>query len=349
MSKWYEHKAYCQTESTWITDITKNESELLNCPNNNTHVLKPGSDSIINVNGGSVVRIQDQDDGVETQGFYGTEGRAFTARANTITYDAFLPGIPISILAGHFEADSEKIGDVIDAYVLPQIAQVVGACMQPVSDGDTIIHVSETVLMMAEVEKLARIELYEVATGRTSNKVRIISMNPGLGTITVETPINTEDGLLLDTSLPYGVLARLDTNIMGAMALPNTLNSTWITMYAPDEAWREFYRGRYVNLFVFNQLKTEERKIVEVDKVNMRFRIEKPFDIALTPAEGMNVYVQLSIRVSKTHELGPKTLLDVGGATLTGSYIRTDVVLCLKYNRKHETDTRVTYWYEYYY
>lgn len=350
MSKWYEHATRCITEGIDVYAITKTINPLTACPNNNTHTIDQNTDRVINVNGGQIVRVQDQDDGADTQGFYGTEGRAFDVLPGETKYDAFLPGIPISILAGHYNADADTAGDRINAYVLPQIPQIVGGCTRPVNDGDTVIHVSETVLAMVEIDKLARIELWEVATGRTStNKCQVIGMDPVAGTITVEYPINTEDGQMLNAALPYGVLVRLDTNIVGVMPVPNTINTRWITIYAPPNAWREIYRGRYINLFAYNQLRSEERKIITVDRENMRVEIMTPFDVGLTPAEGLTIYVQLSIKIATTIELSARTNLDIGGSTLTGSYIKTDVVLCLVYRRMQNTPCRVRYWYEYYY
>jgi len=340
--RWYKHKIFCSTENAWVTKLTENMNQITTCPNNPaSHICVAGSGAIVSYISNNLVKIQEEAANADTGGFYSMRGRSMTVQPNQTKYDAFLPKIPFSILRGHFMSRPELEGDSITAYVLPQVSQIVGYATSDIHDEDLVIHVSFSVLMMIEIQKLARVYFKE-STGRETIKYIISSMDFTAGTITLEEPINTEDGLPLRAA--YGVYIHLDTNILGVMTTPNTINHTWINIATP--AMNEIKRGRYLNLFSHNQLVSQQRMIEVVDTINSRVKMSEPFDIAITPTEQMPVYIQLSMRTVNDVELDINTIIDVGAGTIGGSYIALDVVLCLVYTRNGNTPVRIRYQYE---
>jgi hypothetical protein len=340
--KWYKHKIFCSDENQWVFKITENMDQITTCPNNPVgHSCVAGSGTIITYISNNLVKIQEESANADTGGFYSMKGRALTVQPHTSKFDAFLPKIPCSILRGHFRSRPELEGDSITAYVLPQSSQVVGYITSDILDGDTVIHVSFSVLMMIEIQKLARVYFSE-STGRETVKYTITSMDFASGTITLEEELNTEDGEPLRAQ--YGVYVHLDTNIVGVMTTPNTIHRTWINIATP--AMHEIKRGRYLNLFCHNQLLSQQRMIEIVDTVNSRVKISQPFDVALTPSGEMPVYIQLNIRTVNEVELDANSIIDVGAGTIGGSYIGLDVVLCLVYTRNGDTPVRIRYQYE---
>lgn len=340
--KWYKHKIFCSTENAWVFRITENMNQITTCPNNpSNHTCVSGSGTIVSFISNNLVKIQEEASNSDTGGFYSMRGRALTVQPHESKFDAFLPKIPFSILRGHFMSRPELEGDSITAYVLPQSSQIVGYATNDITDGDTTIHVSFTVLMMIEIQKLARVYFAE-STGRETIKYTITSMDFNAGTITLSEEINTEDGNPLLAA--YGVYVHLDTNIVGVMTTPNTINQTWINIATP--AMHEIKRGRYLNLFCHNQLLSQQRMIEVVDTINSRVKLSEPFDVALTPSNELPVYIQLNIRTVNEVELDMNTIIDVGGGTIGGSYIGLDVVLCLVYTRNGDTPVRIRYQYE---
>jgi hypothetical protein len=339
--RWFKHKIFCTTENKWVERITDSQSGLTTCPNNNTHSVNATSSTIVSFLSNNVVKIQEENVNADTEGFYAIRGRSFEVPGNSEYYDAFLPRIPFSILRGNIKSHEDLEGDVINAYVLPQTSNLVGYATADIHDGDTVIHVSMTVLAMIEVNKFAQ-ATFKTSTGRETVKYHIISFNPVEGTMTLETPVNIED------SLPFvamqGVYVYVDSNITGVMTTPNGPNQTWITVASP--AFKEFYRGRYINLFSHNQCISDMRLIVQQDTLNQRVRIDQPFNMSLTPSAELPVYVQLSMKTVDHLELDKNISISVGQGTIGGSYIPTDVVLFLVYTRKKSTPARIRYNYE---
>jgi hypothetical protein len=339
--KWYKHKVFCNTESAWVERLTETDVPLTVCPNNNTHTINSNSSTIISTLSNKIVKIQEENPNADTGGFYCIRGRAFTVQGNSSHYDAFLPRIPFSILRGNLKSRPELEGDLVTAYVMPQNSNVVGYCTQDIHDGDTIIHVSNTVLAMIELNKFAQ-AYFQTSTGRKTIKYHIIAIDFAKGELTLEIPVNIEDN---DPFLAmYGIYVYLDSNIAGIMTTPNNLNQTWINIASP--MFKEFYRGRFINLFCHNQCISATRMIITQDTINNRVQIDEPFDIALTPSGDVTVFVQLAIKTVETIELDPSSSISVGQGTIGGSYISPDVVLVLVYTRVNPTPARIRYNYE---
>jgi hypothetical protein len=339
--RWFKHKIYCNTEQKWVERITDSQTSLTTCPNNNTHDVNVNSSAIVSYLSNNVVKIQEENADADTEGFYAIRGRSFTVAGNSTYYDAFLPRIPFSILRGNLKSNEDLENDVINAYVLPQTSNLVGYATQDIHDGDTIIYVSMTVLAMIEVNKFAQV-IFKTATGRETIKYHIINFDINNGSITLETPVNIEDGQPFTAM--QGVYVYIDTNIIGVMTTPNGVNQTWITVASP--AFKELYRGRYINLFSHNQCISDMRLIVYQDHINQRVRIDQPFNISLTPSEELPVYIQMSMKTVDNLELDKNISLSVGQGTIGGSYIPTDVVLFLVYKRNKSTSARIRYNYE---
>jgi hypothetical protein len=328
-----------------VTGLTETSVPLSACPNNTTHSVDANSASITFTLRSNTVKIQEEAANSITSGFYGVCGRAFTVQPGETKYDAFTPYIPISILAGHLFSRPDLEGDILTAYVIPQNPTVVGYCTADIADASTVLNVSMSVLMMVELEKLAYILLTESATGRTSNKIKVVSMNLNNSTITVDVPIETEDGNPLRAA--YGTLVTLDTNIIGELTAPNTTDHLWIHFDTP--IWNEIRPGRFITLFQYNQNKTQERMIVQVDSVNKKIKMNTPFNIAMSPSPGNSIYVQLSIRTVDNVELDQHTVVHIGGKTVGGSFISTDSILVIAYTRNGSTPARIRYFYERFY
>jgi hypothetical protein len=339
---WYKHKVFCNTEGKWVEAIKESQGSLTVCPNNNTHSIDADSSTIISHLSNNVVKIQEENLNADTNGFYAIRGRSFTVSGNDFYFDAFLPRIPFSILRGNFKSREDLEGDVIDAFVLPQSSNLVGYATQDINDGDTTIHVSMTVIAMIELAKFAQAQ-FKTPDGRETIKYHIVSFSPVDGTITLETPVNIEHDPPIFRAME-GIFVYTDSNITGVMTTPNGENQTWITIASP--IFKEFYRGRYINLFCHNQCLSDMRIIVEQDTANQRVRLDQPFNISLTPSQAMPVYVQLSMKTVDNLELDGNNSISVGQGTIGGSYISPDVVLVLRYTRNKPTPARIRYNYE---
>jgi len=350
---WYKYKVLCNTETDnsgapgiWVTKITEIENDTLTvCPNNEEHTIVPGSSMFVDkVESNEVIIVEET---VKTGGAYAAHGVPFDAPGTETnggqplsTQNAFIHGIPMSILSGIFNSSSDADGDIINIFVLPQNATTVGTTTADVADGDLVLNVDSNVIAMVEPDHVAQITITEMATGRTSDKVRVMSLDYQASTITVEYPINIEDGNPLEAA--NVCLVSLDTNIIGQMIAPNTVNNRWIYLATP--VWDALKVGRWINLFMHNQARSELRKIIEVDVVNSRVKIQEPFTVALNPADSA-VYIQLTIKMIDSWELENNEKIHIGNSTIGGAYINSAVIV-FEYIRTKEGTVRARPKYE---
>jgi len=242
-----------------------------------------------------------------------------------ITQYPFIIDIPFSALNGKIQCHKEHSGDKLDGYILPQNSTAVGICTQDVTDGDTVIHVNNTVLAMVEVDHIARITLLEMGTYRLSDKVEVTEVDYQNSTITVKYPINFEDGgVMLASNM---IVVQLDNNIIGYITQPVTTNNRWI--HVDSNSINYMLIGRWINLFQHNQNRTELRMITKIDKVNNKVMINAPFNIGMNPSD-MTTYVQLTIKMIHNVELDSKRIVNSGEKSIGASSLY-DVVIMLHY------------------
>lgn len=301
------------------------------------YIDKDFENPIIPVKTTNEIKIQEEAN--KTNGFYCAMGVNFDAKPGkdsngdltvfpNITQYPFIMDIPISALNGIFKCQKEHKGDVLDSLILPQTATSVGICTQDVHDGDTILHVNSTVLAMVEIDHLARITLLEMNTYRLSDKVEVIDIDTQNSTITLKYPINFENGgTMLASNM---IVVQLDTNIIGYITQPVTINNRWI--HVDSNSINYLCTGRWINLFQHNQSRTQLRMIIEIDKINSKVKIREPFNVAMNPND-ITTYIQLTSKMISDIELDINRNINIGIKTIGGSSLR-DVVIILQYTNK---------------
>lgn len=251
----------------------------------------------------------------------------------------FTPNFNFTALLARVTVKKEMNGDTIDGIVLPQNPTAIGICTADVSDGDTIIHTTSSVLAMIEVEKIAHIVILDMGTMNLTSKVRVISIDTNNNTLTLNEPINIENGITMNVA--NGLVIQLDNNIVGYVAqneipVATDVNQKWI--YCDSNAIQYLLPGRFINLFKSNSNKTELRYIEVQDVANKRVKINAPFNIAM---DGSLTYIQMTLKIVRDIELHHNWQCEFGVKTIGGSTLTTSNIVVLHYRNngpKHDED-----------
>lgn len=136
----YRHRLHCSTEDAFV--YCWSEDTPTNCPHDINHIVDLNSISIIDtVSNNSVNIIQSSGD---TGNNYRVEGKKLTIPPlSTLDFDFSWP-YNISVLTVNWSSNECHRGDVVNGYVSSNTT--VGALTENITSGDTIIHVSSTVL-----------------------------------------------------------------------------------------------------------------------------------------------------------------------------------------------------------
>lgn len=145
------YRLFCNTENSFVTVWNINTPSA--CPNNNTHLIDNDSVTIIdNINSNSTSIIQYNND---INGNFRIESKMLFIPANQIITQTYSWPYNISVMTIGLTSAKENIGDVVNVYIAPNT--VIGAITQHINVGDTIIHVSPTVVKHLNVGFLVKI------------------------------------------------------------------------------------------------------------------------------------------------------------------------------------------------
>lgn len=134
------YRLFCNTENKFVT--VWGEIKPTFCPNNKQDLIDLSSITIIDSVNSNSVNIIQHTDGI--QGLYRVESKSlFIPSRQTVSEDVTYD-IPISILSMTFTTTKQNTGDMINCYIAPNTT--IGFITNNISNGDTIIHVSPTVI-----------------------------------------------------------------------------------------------------------------------------------------------------------------------------------------------------------
>lgn len=300
---------------------------------------------IIKVENTNKITINEESKIGQTQGSFSCFGINFDAplgpnNAPRDTEFPFTPNFNFTALLARVTVKKEMDGDTIDGIVLPQNPTAIGVCVANVSDGDTVIYTTPSVLAMIEVEKIAHIVILDMGTMNLTSKVRVINIDTNNNTLTLNEPINIENGVVMEAA--NGLVIQLDNNIVGYVAqneapVATDVNQKWI--YCDSNAVQYLLPGRFINLFKSNSNKTELRYIELQDVENKRVKINAPFNIAM---DGNSLtYIQMTLKIVRDIELHHNWQCEFGTKTIGGSTLTTNNIVVLHYRNngpKHDED-----------
>jgi hypothetical protein len=283
---------------------------------------------ILKVENTNKISINEESKEGQTQGSFSCFGINFDAPlgpGNTPldTEFPFTPGYAFTALLARVTVKKEMNGDTIDGIVLPQNPTAIGVCVADVNDHDTVIYTTPSVLAMIEVEKIAMIVIFDMATGRLTSKVRVISIDTNNTTLTLNEPINIDDGAVM--SAAGGLVIQLDNNIVGYTTAPSTVNEKWIN--CDENSMQYLLPGRFINLFGGNTNKTVLRCIEKQDLVNNKVMINAPFNVAM-PAMS---YIQMTLKIVRDIELHENWQCEFGTKTIGGSTLTSNNIVVMHY------------------
>lgn len=139
------YRLFCNTESAFVTVWNVNTPKV--CPNNNMHLIDNDSITIIdNVSSNASNIVQYNND---INGNFRTESKILFIPANQIITQLYKWPYNISIMTIGWTSAEENRGDIVNVYIAPNT--VIGGITQHINIGDTIIHVSPTVVKYLNV------------------------------------------------------------------------------------------------------------------------------------------------------------------------------------------------------
>lgn len=176
-----QYRIFCNTEQVYV--YSWGTSAPIACPNNNTHSVDMNSISITDTiaqNNVTVVQISG-----DLNSYFRVESKIESIPANSIGTFEYTWPYNIGILTINWTCGEIHRGDTISAYVAPDT--VVGVITQNINQGDTVIHVSPTVLA-----NVNRGFMVTVTNGtQTLNLGECYLVNKAAGTISCTTPAST--------------------------------------------------------------------------------------------------------------------------------------------------------------
>ena len=187
------YRFFCNTENKFVTAWAENKPTV--CPNNKQDLIDLSSITIIDSVNSNSVNIIQYTEGI--QGLYRVQSKSlFIPARQTISEDVTYD-IPISILSMSFTTTKQNTGDMIDCYVAPNTT--IGFITNNISNGDSVIHVSPTV-----ITNIKRGYIVTITNGTIIlNMGECISINTTTNTIkcNVQSNSNINTGALLQITV----------------------------------------------------------------------------------------------------------------------------------------------------
>jgi hypothetical protein len=225
----YKYSLRCSSENKLV--YCWNEESPQVCPNNTNHLIDLNSITIIDsVIQNSVNVIQSSG---TTSDNYRVESKKIIIPPNTVLKTNYTWSYPISVMTINWTTNDTHIGDIVNGYLAPNTT--IGAITSNVVQGDTLIHVSDTVLLYSKIgyminitNGLNNIIMGEVLSIDTINKTLLLntaaSSNinaPAYVQLTVHNiyNIHLQPGItnlaskhIKSSSLPANTIAQLEYN-----------------------------------------------------------------------------------------------------------------------------------------
>lgn len=175
----YKYRIYCNTEAANVYSWA--ESEPTTCPNNTSHSINTSSISVVDERGSNTVKIKEEE--VATGGYICIENKVINIATgpdvDTVTVHSW--PYPVSVLGLFFLTYDNNEGDVVRLEV--PYRKIYGALTQDVSEGDTVINVSSTVMDNISLGFYVILD-----NGTTTNYLgRVFAIDRDNSQITVET------------------------------------------------------------------------------------------------------------------------------------------------------------------
>lgn len=134
------YRFYCRTESAFVYDW--NTITPTKCPNDTTHTIDPNSISIIDSITSNSVNIIQSSPSINDN--YRVESIYISIKPNELYTSLFSWPFNVGILTVNWNSGENNRGDIVNCYISPNTT--IGAITQDIHQGDTVIHVSPSVL-----------------------------------------------------------------------------------------------------------------------------------------------------------------------------------------------------------
>lgn len=135
----------CSSENKIV--YTWSETSPQVCPNNTNHLIDLSSIKIVDTIVQNAVTIIQSNGQMGNN--YRVESKKITIPANSTIHQDYIWSYPIGVMTINWYTSPENAGDVINGYVAPNTT--IGAITNHITAGDTLIHVSPTVMTYINV------------------------------------------------------------------------------------------------------------------------------------------------------------------------------------------------------
>jgi hypothetical protein len=177
----YQYRFHCNSEESLVY-VWSTQAPTV-CPNNNTHHIDPSTISIVDTVASNNVSIVQTTGDIQNN--YCCESKKITIPANSTISTVYTWPIDIAILTVNWTSEEIHRGDIINGYIAKNTT--IGVITNSVSQGDTVLHVSPTVLSY-----INRGYLINLTDGISSIDLgQCLEINKTANTITCEIPAIT--------------------------------------------------------------------------------------------------------------------------------------------------------------
>ncbi len=203
MTTIYKWKIYCITDSKW--EYVWSETAPTTCPTDTGHTVNPNSVSDIEVISETIMAIKENTNGTGDHVKFDTI--VINTPANQTTSSTINWPIPVNVLSLNFKTTGDNEDDQLNCCVSPDTT--IGAITQDVTVNDTVINVDSSVISNISIGFYVKLD----DGVDVSDLGRIISIDSGSNTITVETAASNSHAASTPTVVKLTVFYIKDYNI----------------------------------------------------------------------------------------------------------------------------------------
>lgn len=199
----FKWQVFCLTENIFVHQWA--EAAISTCPNDHNHLVQPESINWVDHMIANQVVIQHEE--VKTGGHLQIQCIAFDAPAGMESHNETVVFFPINFMAGYIQLDTGHTGNILSITV--EDGDVAGVTTAPVSQTDTVIAVSSTVV--ARVFVGAQIRLSDGVD--TSSYVYVMGINKHENQIIIAWPFDVSfsaSGITVQMHMIYADHIELD-------------------------------------------------------------------------------------------------------------------------------------------
>lgn len=173
-------RIYCLDEGEWTYGyLTTGANAPTTCFTNTAHSVNADSSQELDVISQTTVKAKIVEELIETGGYFRCEGHKFSIPANSTAIQQVSWPYPITVLQSFYEGGPEHEGNELDVIVGPNT--IVGILREAASIGDTVLHVSLTVIQNIKIG-------FTVKLGSTTVG-SVIGINENMLCITITAPL----------------------------------------------------------------------------------------------------------------------------------------------------------------